>query len=168
MSAFRVLLLTAITAYLLGGFSAVRAFVWRRESDIEKPSKLHIVLSSVVDVLKGFLVIWIAIFIYLSAFGMGCDWNYPYICNCPAWALATTLATASLFVVLGNIYPVYHRFRDNNGIAIATGVLLAFIFFSNLRYALPSFILMSALLVVRHRKFIQELFRKPKSSEEAL
>jgi len=114
--------LIAIGAYLLGSISfAVVVSRWMRLPDprsygsgnpgatnvLRSGSKPAAVLTLAGDALKGWLPVWIAVFVA----------GQP-----PAQSL--DVAAAGLCAFLGHLYPVFHGFRGGKGVATAAGVVV--------------------------------------------
>jgi len=115
------LLFTAVVAYLIGSisFAVVVSRVYRlpdpREYGSGNPGATNVlrsgrksaaVLTLLGDSAKG----WLAVFAAAQWFAPGAD---------PAMALA------AVAVILGHMYPVFHRFKGGKGVATALGILLA-------------------------------------------
>jgi glycerol-3-phosphate acyltransferase PlsY len=118
-------LLIAAAAYLLGsiptGYLLVRLF---RHQDIRSigsgnigatnvlrsGSKLLAAATFLIDMLKGSTAVWLGALIGAHLM--------------PAAPMRDAQAIAALFAVLGNIFPVWLRFRGGKGVATGFGVFL--------------------------------------------
>lgn len=125
-----------VTAYLIGSisFAVVVSRAYRlpdpREYGSGNPGATNVlrsghkaaaVLTLLGDCVKG----WLAIF------GARHFAGYWMIANDPQMTMSKALATmfvvvalAAVAVVLGHMYPVFHRFQGGKGVATALGVLL--------------------------------------------
>ncbi len=115
------ILIIVMTAYLIGSvsFAVVVSRVWRlpdpREYGSCNPGATNVlrtghktaaVLTLLGDCFKG----WLAVFVAGQAQAAGTE---------------TVMALAVVAVILGHMYPVFHRFCGGKGVATALGALLA-------------------------------------------
>jgi len=113
----------AVTAYLIGSvlFAVIASRVFRlpdpRTYGSGNPGTANVLrsgnnvataLTLVGDALKGWLAVWLA-----QQFA-------------PANAMEWEMAIAGALVVIGHMYPVFHRLRGGKGVAPALGVLFGF------------------------------------------
>lgn len=116
-------ILFALLAYLIGSISF--AVVVSKSMGLPDPhsygsgnpgatnvlrtgNKKAALLTLLGDGLKGWLAVWLA-----QRFG-------------PAYGIDTTgIALVAVFVFLGHLFPVFHRFAGGKGVATAAGILLA-------------------------------------------
>ena len=115
------ILIIVITAYLIGSvsFAVVVSRAWRlpdpREYGSGNPGATNVlrtghksaaVLTLLGDCLKG----WLAVFVAGQSITHGAE---------------PVMALAAVAVILGHMYPVFHRFHGGKGVATALGVLFA-------------------------------------------
>ncbi len=133
--------LTAAFSYLLGsipfGFILVRIF---RGQDVRKTGSGNIgatnvarsspvlgVLTLLLDALKGFGAVLLAIMLSRGEIMGWADSNLPYYPE-HVWSPVPTIvamraAVAALFAIVGHMFPVWLKFRGGKGVATGLGAL---------------------------------------------
>jgi glycerol-3-phosphate acyltransferase PlsY len=140
------LFFTAVSSYLLGsipfGYLLVRMFRGEdvRQSgsgnigatNVSRKSPVLGVLTLLLDVAKGSGAIVVALLLSSGEFSTWADSNVPWYPD-HSWApmplagsarIVTQLAAASLFAILGHMFPVWLKFRGGKGVATGLGAFV--------------------------------------------
>jgi acyl phosphate:glycerol-3-phosphate acyltransferase len=134
------LAIIVVVAYLLGsipfGYLLVKTFTGTDvraqgsgnigATNVARTGKKGLAIATLLlDALKGWLAVWIALKYFEHQYGTTSGWTYYRPYTSATYAPMFLTAVAALAAVVGHMYPVWLKFKGGKGVATALGVYLA-------------------------------------------